>query len=216
MVGSGSYEIGQTAHVKTVLHALKHPSSAVSGVLVGTVSRVGSADGNDAGSENSADESFKVDIVDAVPLFHGQHGLLPMLELALSQVEDYCTAQKEALVIVGYYHANERFDDYELSPLARRIGDHIARYTPQACVLLLDNRLLGALKKGTNKKPVVQLYTRDATRGWRENGDLVLKEATANSILIDYISEKREHLVVDFDDHLVDISKDWLNPNLFN
>jgi hypothetical protein len=213
MVGSTKYEIGQTAYVKTVLHALKHPTNAVSGVLVGKVA--GSAVDNANTTENS-EESFKVEIVDAVPLFHGQHGLLPMLELALSQVEDYLSLEKEGLVIVGYYHANERFDDYELSPLARRIAEHIARYTPQAGVLLLDNRLLGALKKGTNKKPVVQLYTRDAARGWRENGDLTLKEATANSILADYISEKRQHALVDFDDHLADISKDWLNPDLFN
>ncbi|CAM6116487.1 unnamed protein product [Calypogeia fissa] len=216
MVGSISkYEIAQTAYVKTVLHALKHPSSAVSGVLVGKVTGTGSPDKNES-NENSSDESFKVDIVDAVPLFHGQHGLLPMLELALSQVEEYLSTEKEGLVIVGYYHANERFDDYELTPLARRIGDHISRYTPQAGVLLLDNRLLGALKKGANKKPVLQLYTRDTGRGWREHGNLVLKEATANSILIEYISEKRENLLVDFDDHLADISKDWLNPDLFN
>jgi hypothetical protein len=51
-------------------------------------------------------------------------------------------------------------------------------------------------------------------RGWRQlsaggaqNAELVLKEATANSILSDYISEHRELLVVDFDEHLDDISK---------
>ncbi len=55
---------------------------------------------------------------------------------------------------------------------------------------------------------------REAVRGWRQSGpggvqsaDLVLKEATANSILTDYISEHREQLVVDFDEHLDDISK---------
>ncbi len=61
---------------------------------------------------------------------------------------------------------------------------------------------------------VMQLYVREAVRGWRQlaaggaqNAELVLKEATANSILSDYISEHREQLVVDFDEHLDDISK---------
>lgn len=53
----------------------------------------------------------------------------------------------------------------------------------------------------------MKLYTRDAARGWLESEDLVLKEATSNSILLEYISEAREHLLVDFDDHLADISK---------
>jgi hypothetical protein len=53
----------------------------------------------------------------------------------------------------------------------------------------------------------MKLYTKDAARGWRENADLALKEATANSILVDYISEKREVSLVDFDDHLADLSK---------
>lgn len=57
-----------------------------------------------------------------------------------------------------------------------------------------------------------QLFVRES--GWRQIGpggvqsaELVLKEATANSILTDYISEEREQLVVDFDEHLDDISK---------
>lgn len=72
------YEIGQTAYVKIVLHALKHPNNSVSGVLVGKVT-------GSSTSENS-ETGFRVDVIDAVPLFHGQHGLLPSLELSLSQV----------------------------------------------------------------------------------------------------------------------------------
>ncbi|KAL2650178.1 hypothetical protein R1flu_018306 [Riccia fluitans] len=206
-MGENKYELSQRAYIKIVLHALKHQYSAVNGVLIGKVSGAGS--GNEDGNS-------KLEILDAVPLFHEQLGLLPMLELALTQVDEYLAGDKEGLVIAGYYHANERVDDYELSPLARKIGDHIARFCPQAGVLLLDNRLLGSIGKGASKKPVVQLYTKDAVRGWRVSGDILLKEPAANSILTDYISEKREQQVVDFDDHLQDISKDWLNPDLFN
>ncbi|CAK9236860.1 unnamed protein product [Sphagnum troendelagicum] len=220
MVGSTRYEIAQTAYVKLVLHALKHKTSAVNGVLIGRVSGVGAGDsaGNESGVGN-----FTVEICNSVPFFHSHLGLLPMLELALTQVDEYFVSQKGGLSIVGYYHANERFDDYELSSVARKIGDHITRSCPQAGIFLLDNRQLGVLSKGATQKPVVQLYVREAVRGWRQlaaggaqNAELVLKEATANSILSDYISEHREQLVVDFDEHLDDISKDWLNTNLFD
>lgn len=39
--------------------------------------------------------------------------------------------------IVGYFHANERSDDYELGGVAKNIGDQICRYFPQATVLLV-------------------------------------------------------------------------------
>jgi len=38
---------------------------------------------------------------------------------------------------VGYFHANERFDDYDVNNVAKNIGDHICRYFPQAAILLV-------------------------------------------------------------------------------
>ncbi len=52
-------------------------------------------------------------------------------------MDEYFASLKSGLSIVGYYHANECFDDYELSSIARKIGDHIARYCPQAGILLV-------------------------------------------------------------------------------
>ncbi|GLJ55650.1 hypothetical protein SUGI_1195210 [Cryptomeria japonica] len=202
-----NYEVSQKAYVKLVLHALKHKTSAVNGILVGRLS----------------DKTEAVEIIDAFPLSHGQLGLLPTLEIATIQAEEYFTSKGDGLCIVGYYHANERYEDLELSSLAKKIGDHISRYFPQAAILLLDNKLLEELHKGGSKKPVVQLYTRDASKVWRQAGSssspgvqLALKEPAANTVLWDYISERREERVVDFDEHLDDISKDWLNNNLFN
>ena len=43
----------------------------------------------------------------------------------------------QGLSIVGYFHANERFEDVELSGVAKNIGDHISRYFPQAPILLV-------------------------------------------------------------------------------
>ncbi|PNX71938.1 er membrane protein complex subunit 8/9, partial [Trifolium pratense] len=65
------------------------------------------------------------------------------------------------------------------------------------------------------------LYVRDASKNWKlvqsdANNRFSLKEPSANLILLDYISSEKYRDIVDFDDHLDDISKDWLNPGLFN
>lgn len=192
------YEIGQNAYIKLVLHALKHKASAVNGVLVGRF---------------DANKGVVV-ISDAIPLFHSSIGLLPPLEIALMQIEERYASQD--LSLVGYFHANERCDDYELGNVAKNIGDHLCRYFPQAGILLLDNKKLEALPKVKDRSPVMQLYSRDGSK-WKleENVRLVLKEPSANIILLDYISTHKWEDIVDFDDHLDDISKDWLNPELF-
>ncbi|KAF7144424.1 hypothetical protein RHSIM_Rhsim04G0011100 [Rhododendron simsii] len=133
-------------------------------------------------------------------------------------IEEFYRAQ--GLDIVGYFHANERFDDIELGNVARNIGDHIHRYFPQAALLLLDNKKLEAISKGKDRSPVVQLYTRDSSKSWKQVGSdgssrLAIKEPSANIVLLDYISSQKWQDIVDFDDHLDDISKDWLNPELF-
>ncbi|XAR67348.1 hypothetical protein NMG60_11002065 [Bertholletia excelsa] len=196
------YEIGQNAYIKLVLHALKHRTSAVNGVLLGRLSGCGAV----------------VEITESVPLFHSQIGLLPPLEIALLQIEEYYS--DEGLSIVGYFHANERFDDFDLGGVAKNIGDHIYRYFPQVALLMLDNKKLEALHKGKDRSPVMQLYTRDSFKNWKQVGSdgsnrLVIKEPSANVLLLDYISSKKWQDMVDFDDHLDDINKDWLNPELF-
>ncbi|KAI8003177.1 hypothetical protein LOK49_LG08G00530 [Camellia lanceoleosa] len=204
MGGQLRYQIGQNAYIKLILHALKHRSSAVNGVLLGRLS--------------GGDSNPVVEIADSVPLFHSQIGLLPPLEIALIQIEEYYGAQ--GLSIVGYFHANERFDDSELGNVAKNIGDHIHRYFSQAGLLLLDNKKLEALPKGKDRSPVIQLYTRDSSKSWKLIGDgssrLTMKEPAANIVLLDYISNQKWQDIVDFDDHLDDISKDWLNLELFS
>lgn len=201
------YQISQCAYIKFVLHALKHRSSSVNGLLLGRLVEDG-----------GGGAAPIVQISDAVPLSHSQIGMLPHLELALIQVEEHFAS--DGLGVVGYYHANERHDDTELSGAAKKIGDHIFRYFPQAAVLLLDSKKLEGLPKGKGRDPVVQLFTRDSSRSWRSpvsggSTQLTIKEPSANIVLLDFISTEKWNEVVDFDDHLDDISKDWLNLNLF-
>ncbi|CAI9288711.1 unnamed protein product [Lactuca saligna] len=200
--GECRYVIGQNAYIKLVLHALKNKTSAVNGVLLGRLS------------------GDIVEITDSVPLFHSsQIGLLPPLEIALIMIEEYYSSQ--GLSIVGYFHANERFDDLELGTVAKNIADHVHRYFPQAVVLLLDNKKLGSLRNKKDKSPAVQVYARDSSsssRSWKqvESDRMTTKEPSANIVLLDFISSQKWNDIIDFDDHLDDITKDWLNSQLFN
>ena len=66
------------------------------------------------------------------------------------------------------------------------------------------------------------MYTRDSSRVWKQAGttgpELTLKEASANNLIEAYMGEGRHQNIVDFDDHLDDITKSVpLYPfNLFN
>ncbi|RDY08106.1 ER membrane protein complex subunit 8/9-like protein [Mucuna pruriens] len=196
------YEVAQNAYIKLVLHSLKHPTSAVNGILIGRISA-----SNDV-----------VEIADAVPLFHSHISLLPQLEISLILIEEYFSAK--GFNIVGYFHANERSDDSELGGVAKNVGDHICRYFPQAAVLLLDNKKLDALKKSKDRSAIMQvdfalgnyLYVRDTSKNWKlvqsdGNDRFSLKEPSANLVLLDYIASEKWNGIVDFDDHLDDISK---------
>lgn len=57
-----------------------------------------------------------------------------------------------------------------------------------------------------------QLYTRETSKNWKLAGSdgssqLTIKEPLANMVLLDYVSSEKWQDVVDFDDHLDDISK---------
>lgn len=58
----------------------------------------------------------------------------------MSQVSSY--AQQQSLQLVGYYHANERFDDTELGSSARKVADKLYSHSPAACAVLVKAVML--------------------------------------------------------------------------
>lgn len=50
------------------------------------------------------------------------------------QVDAYCHDSGK-LRVVGYYHANERLNELDLKPYARRIADKVQQRVPQAVTL---------------------------------------------------------------------------------
>eukprot|EP00898_Chlorokybus_atmophyticus_P008403 jgi/Chlat1/8564/Chrsp82S07954 len=189
--GSGGvrYVIAQSAYVKLVLHALKYSHQAVNGTLVGRVVPASSGD-------KKATTTTTVELLDAV---------------------DEHFTRNERLSIVGYYHANERADDVELGATAQKIGDRVYNNNDAACILLVDNRRLSTVDSAKPSQLAVQLYTRERGRKWElQPQGPVVKEGSAGSVLANYIQERRYARLVDFDDHLDDIARDWLNSTLLS
>jgi len=64
--------------VKLVLHALKHKTSAVNGILVGRLKQ------SPVSEDNNNISTKAVEIIDIIPLSHSQLNLLPTLEIAIT------------------------------------------------------------------------------------------------------------------------------------
>lgn len=67
------YQLSARSYAKLLCHAAKYPDRAVNGVLIGTISK----------------KDHCVQVQDAIPLFHLEHSITPLLEVALSQVSYY-------------------------------------------------------------------------------------------------------------------------------
>ncbi|KAK9841747.1 hypothetical protein WJX81_000331 [Elliptochloris bilobata] len=215
---SPAYTVDSKALLKILLHAAKHPSHSVNGVLLGSVA----AATGEPGSPRESAAQPAVTIVDAIPLFHSFLSLAPALEAALFQVDTY--ARQRGCEVVGYYHANERLTDLELGPVARKIADRIQQRNQHACALLVDNAKLGSFVQ-QKSQDVLQLWTREGgARGWSRagggsgggSGSSARLQAAAGAapLFMGMHGEGRHTRLHDFDDHLNDLSIDWINADL--
>ncbi|EOD15362.1 hypothetical protein EMIHUDRAFT_451733 [Emiliania huxleyi CCMP1516] len=184
MSATTSIEVQPEAYCLMFLHACKYPARAVNGLLLGT----------------AAGDSVKVQ--KALPLFHSSFALSPMLETALMLADEHCKSSGK-LQVVGYYQANELCDDLELGPFGKKIAQKIRSVCPLAACLLID----GARMQPTAREP--GLLPLDAD-GKRSAAALSLPDAAAVQRLDAYLQHGGQHLLVDFDAHLDDATKDWL------
>ncbi|KAL6764276.1 chlorophyll antenna size regulatory protein [Haematococcus lacustris] len=192
------------AAAKILLHAAKHPASAINGILLGSFVQ----DGDDS----------TISVVDVVPLFHTSNNLAAPVELALAQVMAYVGQPDVKVDVVGYYHSDARYQAADMTPVTRKVADKIASKRPAAVVVLLDNKKLSAFIAGEDTNPF-ELFFRDSSRGWKREAPTLLSLADSSwrGFCMDFTTmfKQRLHsLLWDFDDHLDDISKDWLNPQL--
>ncbi|EFJ45716.1 hypothetical protein VOLCADRAFT_82102 [Volvox carteri f. nagariensis] len=203
--------VDQVAFLKVLAHAAKFPSNSINGILLGNCS-----------------EGGNVEIHDAIPLCHTTLTLAPALEIGLAQVESY-THIAGGFKIVGYYQSDARFGPGDLSPLGRKIADKVSEHQSDAVVIVLDNKRLEQFCKAQADNPF-ELFHRDGTKGWKRSGSgssAADSGATAPKVLqlkgndwkqlreefFTMFKQLKHRTLYDFEEHLDDPAKDWLNRN---
>ncbi|GFR53088.1 hypothetical protein Agub_g15782 [Astrephomene gubernaculifera] len=198
--------VDQGALLKVLAHAAKFPSNSVNGVLIG-----------------SCAEGGIVEVQDAIPLCHTTLSLAPALEIGLAQVESY-TNIAGSLEIVGYYQSDARFGPGDLSPLGRKIADKVSEHQSNAVVLVLDNKRLEQFCKAQADNPF-ELFNKDGAKGWKRAGSAEAAESDAKlqvkggdwkklrEEFFTMFKQLKHRTLYDFEEHLDDAAKDWLNKN---
>jgi hypothetical protein len=191
------------AYIKAVLHAFKHPSDAVCGLLLGKMN------GN------------TLQVIDSIPLFHSQLTLMPMIDVALTQVKAAC---QDGNKVVGYYVANESLTDDTLSAHASRIANRVKDSFKDAVVW----QIINARVPPKSDSLAITVYA-SSGKGWSpssadnmkiefvKDSEGEYKAIDTNEVfagLRKSIEEFAFKELVDFDDHLADIQGDIWNVNL--
>ncbi|XP_077982115.1 ER membrane protein complex subunit 8-like [Glandiceps talaboti] len=184
------------AYTKILLHAAKYPHCAVNGVLLADKKRL--------------KESKTLIYVDAIPLFHLALGLAPMLEVALTRIDSHC--RQLGLVIAGYYQANEHLYDSDPNPIAIKIADKIRDNATEACLFIVDNQKMSIDCKELALK--LFMYQENKNEWKRKDAVNEIELEDDEKCLVvasDLLRAKLARDLVDFDNHLDDITLDWLN-----
>ena len=186
-------EISSVALVKLQLHLAKYPHCAVNGLLL-------------ACKQKLADERL-LSFVDVIPLFHHCLQLTPMLEIALTNVDSHCTNNQ--LFIAGYYEAPEQLNaKVEPSPFSLKIAEKIKSNSSECRLVIIDNRKIPTLDS-------LNFYSPEAGgKKWSRTTDEITCDKNAEEALRDLLQRKAYRELVDFDNHLSDISLHWLNQPL--
>ncbi|KAF8551677.1 Metallo-dependent hydrolase [Imleria badia] len=196
-----SYSILHKAYVKTFFHAAKHPHKPVNGVLLGK--RV----------------SDVVIIQDVVPLLHHWTSLSPMMEIGLDLARGH--AESLNLSLVGYYQACERLDDTALAPVGERVAEHIRGQFGDAIAFVIDGDSLGS-----GEAALIPYLPQSGPTTWRPQAfqppaftpgaRVTLANPESPSVAVSLVRDSQMHQKFgDFDDHLEDVTIDWLRNNAF-
>ncbi|KZV60128.1 UPF0172-domain-containing protein [Peniophora sp. CONT] len=184
-----SYNLSDLAYAKMLVHALKHPHARVNGVLLG-----------------SSGKGKEVTISDAVPLLHHWTSLSPMMEIGLDITRNH--AADRGLSIVGYYQAMEYVDANaaSLGPVGERVVEKIKDGFADALAIVIDGAKLGSVDD-TALVPYVH-----SAAGYRPTSTSMvqLSDSTPTRVLELVRTTSLHEKFGDFDDHLEDLSVDWL------
>ncbi|KAI5122254.1 hypothetical protein M0805_007119 [Coniferiporia weirii] len=193
-----AYSVSQKAYAKVIFHAAKYPHKQVNGVLLGKES------------------SGAIEISDAIPLLHHWTSLSPSMEIGLDLARNY--AQSNKLDIVGYYQASEYLDDTALAPVGEKVAETIKKSFSQAVAFVVDG-----LKLAAGEPALVPYFPQGTSSSWRPASQVAdappfsaasnfrLTPPSAAARVLELIRDSKMHQKLgDFDDHLEDVSIDWL------
>lgn len=185
------------AYCKMILHAAKYPHCAINGILLA--------------EEQKAKEEKKskgLVICDAIPLFHLCLHVTPMAEIALTQIDHM--ASTSGLVVAGYYLANENIKDLSYEKCGQRIADRIAENFSSACLVVIDNR-----RVTLNMENIALCVSQFIDGKWKskEKSSISL-ENNSRSAAAGLLQRRLYEDLVDFDNHLDDLTLDWRNLNI--
>lgn len=189
----GEVELSCRAYVKMYLHAGLFPRCSINGLLLSSSSTGGA-----------------VCVTDCVPLLHSHLSLAPITQLALTQVDVWCSQTQQR--IVGYYQANACVSDSSPTPSALKIADKIAEQFDSAVLLMLDGNKMSP----DHRVPPIVMYERKDSR-WtlKDKHTIMLRQwEETRAIAAQMLESGDQALLVDFDSHLDDITKDWTNQKL--
>jgi len=195
---SPGYTIGPIAYYKVFFHTAKHPHKSVNGVLLGT---------QDPHLPGSA-----IEIADAVPLLHHWTSLSPMMEIGLDLALQY--AESVGMKVVGYYQACERLDDTALAPVGEKVASKIKAQFEDAIAFVIDGD-----KLATTEAALIPYCS--STSSWRpvQSGPPAFTPGSTFQLMssdlpiqaVKLVQEQNLHFAFgDFDDHLEDVTIDWL------
>jgi len=183
-----SVEVSCRAYCKLQLHLAKYPHCAVNGLLLGCQRRW--------------KQDKIIEIVDAIPLFHQCLHLTPMLEIALTHVDSHCETNQ--LFMAGYYEASENLhSSVEPSIFSTRVCDKIHENFGDCKLVVIDN----------NKVPKAKslIFYEKLEGKWKQFKGTVEYDEDLSGSLQSLLELKVYRELVDFDNHLDDISLHWLN-----
>ncbi|KAJ1959949.1 hypothetical protein GGI12_004071 [Dipsacomyces acuminosporus] len=200
------YVVSSLAYSKAILHCAKYPSEAVHGLVL---------------TEKKDD---KVRAVDVVPIAHNWTQLTPMFDVALQQVSIYAKSKK--LTIGGYYVAYEDTAELQLSASGSLLAKAVLAINENAVALVIDAKKLTP----ESTVPALVPYVYDSDSQWKEQSDafsassekgakglkFVLENNGVLAAAKKLVAERAEIALHDFDEHLNDVSIDWLQNSVLN
>lgn len=194
-MSSAKFQLSHKAYTKLIIHAAKYPHAPVNGVLLGA-----------ATSSNGP-----VVVADAVPLLHQWTSLSPMMEIGLDLARTH--AESAGMTLLGYYQATQRLDDDEgLSAVGQKITSTLREKYKDAFALVIDSASIAS----TTTPPLIAYLS--TSQGFNKSSfspTFALAEADSVERALAAVRGDSLSKFGDFDDHLEDVSVDWLRGGIW-